>query len=403
MVPSIRMLVTVGSLAFLSACGGQHAAMSPSATPPPTSQMLVVGTLTGSPTALQMGGQALDVSAASVTVNGQPGSAADLQPGVILRGKGASTGSECRLTSADVRPDLCGPITAVDAAAGQMTVLAKVVRVDALTILVQEQPDHTYAAMSLADFKVGDGVRVFGATQTDGSFLATRIERRLPRIPNVMELRGVVSSLDATAMTFMLGPITVNYSLARVHGTLANGIQVETGGTLSGMTFAAARVEVEDDADDAGSSVEARGALSVLDTTAKTFTLLTFKVDYSAATVKGTLVDGAVVEVEGNLSTTVPNTLLATKVAVKFGHHGRGASDREIKGSLSAVNATDLTLTVGGTTYWTDGQTVFVKADAAIAFTDLKVGDMVEVRVLSTQTNTAGQPYAPRVEVEGMH
>jgi hypothetical protein len=365
--------------------------------------MLVVGTLTGSPSALQMGGQALDVSTASVTVNGQPGSSADLQPGVILHGKGISTGSGCHLSSADVRPDLCGPITAVDVAGSNLTVLAKVVSVDALTILVQEQPDHTFMPLSLADFKVGDGVRVFGATQTDGSFLASRIERRLPRIPNVMELRGVVSNLDATAMTFLLGPITVNYSLARVHGTLANGIQVETGGTLSDLTFTAARVNVEEDADDPGSSVETRGTLSVLDPTVKTFTLLTFKVDYSSATVKGTLVDGAVVEVEGNLSTTTPNTLLATKVMVQFGHHGKGASDREIRGLLSTMNATDLTLTVGGIIYWTDGQTIFLKADAAIAFTDLKVGDMVELRALSTQTNTAGQPYASRVEVEGMH
>ena len=63
-----------------------------------------------------------------------------------------------------------------------------------------------------------------------------------------------------------------------------------------------------------------------------------------------------------------------------------------------ALSGADLTITVGGITYWTDAQTVFIRDDAAIAFRDLKVGDRVEVRALSTRTNPAGQAYASRVE-----
>jgi hypothetical protein len=287
----------------------------------------------------------------------------------------------------------------VDQAVGKLTVLGTAVSVDALTILVQEGADHAFTTLSLADFKVGDVVRVFGSAQPDGSFLATRIERRVPRSPDAMELRGVVSGLDATASTFLLGPITVSYAMASVHGTLANGVRVETAGTLSGTTFTAARVEVENEAqDEPGSGVEARGSLSTLDPAAKTFALLAFKVDYSTATVHGTLVEGAVVEVEGTISSTAANTILATRVEVRFGHHGEGASNEEAKGTLTALSGADLTLTLGGITYWTDAQTVFIRDDAAIVFTDLKVGDQVEVRALSTRTNSAGQAYASRVE-----
>ena len=149
--------------------------------------------------------------------------------------------------------------------------------------------------------------------------------------------------------------------------------------------------------------MELRGSVLSLDTAAKTFSLLTFKVDYSAATVRGGLAVGAVVEVEGNLSPTAPDTIQATKVEVRFSHFGDGASDQEVRGMLTAVNATDLTFTLGGVTYWTDAQTVFIREDAAITFADLKVGDPVEVRALSTKTNASGQAYASRVEAEEMH
>ncbi|HJV48244.1 MAG TPA: DUF5666 domain-containing protein [Geothrix sp.] len=367
------------------------------------SQVTVVGALAGTASSLQFNGQAVDASNTTVTVNGQPGSTADLQPGVMLHGKGSVAGTSLHLSRADVRPDLCGPITAVDVAGSKMTVLGKVVIVDALTVLVQQGTDHTFTPLALADFKVGDPVRVFGSTQSDGSFLATRIERRSGSHEGE-ELRGLVSGLDATASTFMIGTITVNYGTATVQGTLANGARVEIGGTLSGTTFTATRVEVETDTeDDPGSAMELRGAITTLDTTAKTFSLLAFKVDYSAAAVQGTLVAGAVVEVEGNLSPTAPDTILATRVEVRFDRHGDGASDEEARGMISAVSATDLTFTLNGTTYWTDAQTVFIKEDASFAFPDLKVGDAVEVRALSTKTNAAGQPYASRVEEEGMH
>jgi hypothetical protein len=337
-------------------------------------------------------------------MNGQPGSVEDLQPGVILHAKGSRSSSSIHLSSADVRPDLCGLITAVDVAGSKITILGTIVTVDALTVLVQQGSDHAFTPLALADFKVGDPVRVFGSVQSDGSFLATRLERRVLGAHEDQELRGLVSSLDATASTFMIGTITVSYGTATVRGSLANGVRVEIGGSLSGTTFIATRVEVETDReDDPGSAMDLRGPVLTLDTTAKTFTLLTFKVDYSAAVVQGTLMVGAVVEVEGNLSPTATDTIVATRVKVRFDHHGDGASDEEVRGMLSAVNGTDLTFVLNGVTYWTDAQTVFIREDAAIAFPDLKAGDSVEVRALSTKTNAAGQAYVSRVEEEGMH
>ena len=400
MIPTVRILAVSCCLTLLAACGGRGGTMTQPSAP---SRVTVAGALTGTAAAPQFNGQAVDASSATVTVNSHPASSRDLQPGVILHGKGMSTGAILHLTSADVRPDLVGPITAVDATGGKLTVLATVVTVDALTVLVQQGPDDTFTPITLADFKVGDTVRVFGSRQTDGSLRATRIERRVPGMSEGEELRGVVAALDPTASTFLLGSITVSYGAATVRGTLVDGAEVEVEGLLTGTAFAATRVEVDGEGEDEpGSAMEVSGPLSMLDTTAKTFMLLGFKVDYSTASVSGTLVEGAVVEVEGSLSTTATGTLLATKVEVRFGQGGDGASDLEAGGTISALDATNLTLTVGGVTYWTDAQTVFIRQDAAIAFTDLKVGDRVELRALSTRTNAAGQAYASRVEEEGM-
>lgn len=403
MIASVRTHVLACSLALLAACGGGSGAMVQPAPMAPAGnqgiQMTVAGSLTGTPSGLQFSGQSLDTATTAVTVNGRPGSLGDLQPGVMLQGKGIRTGSSLQLSRADVRPALCGPVTAVDVAGGKLTVLNTTVAIDALTILVQEAAGHSFTSLTLADMKVGDLVRVFGTTQTDGSILASRIERRSPGTPDNEEVRGLVSDLDATAATFKLGSVTVSYGTATVRGTLANGLKVEVEGTLAGSTFTATRVEVEEEAGDPGSGMEIRGPLTGLDATAKTFTLLGFKVDYSAAVLEGTLVEGAVVEVEGSLSMTATDTILATKVEVRFEHRGDGASDGEAEGALSALNTADLTLTVAGRTYWTDAHTVFIQNDAPIGFSDLTVGERVEVRSFSSNTNAAGQAYASRVEV----
>lgn len=404
---TFALWLALPTLAALSACGGggmggSYAAQSPAPTSPTaTPAVTITGTLTGTSAAPQFNQQPVRTASATVTVNGLPATTARLQPGVVLRGKGTRDGQGITLQSADVLSELRGPIASIDLTAGTLKVLDVVVTVNALTRLEQETSGETFSSLTLADFKVGDGVSVFGTRQAAGDILATRIEREAPGASGESELRGVVTTLDATAKTFLLGSRLVAYGSATVTGTLAEGARVEVEGTLSGTTFTASRVRVEDGLEHgAEGEFEASGALSNLDATAKTFSLLTFKVDYSSAKVEGTLTAGATVEVEGTLSATDPTTLVAVKVEVRFPNLGNGASDAEVGGAITALNATDLTLTVGGIVYWTDAQTLILDHDAAIGFTQLKVGARVEVRALSTRTNPAGQPYAVRIETE---
>ncbi|MBP1771435.1 MAG: hypothetical protein H6P99_598 [Holophagaceae bacterium] len=395
---AVLCLAASGLLA-LSACGGGSGA-APAKTTSSAQTVTLAGPLSGTAGALQFNQQPLQTTGAAVTLNGRPATTAMLQPGVVMRAKGTRSGPGVSLQSVDMITELKGPITALDVAGATLRVLDTVVTVNALTRLEQDGVDHHFTTLSLADFAVGDLVSVFGSPQAGGGVLATRIEREAPEASGEVELRGPLSTLDPVGKTFLLGSYLVSYGSATVVGTLAEGAVVEVEGVLSGSTLAASRVRVEDALEhgDEG-EVEASGALANLDATAKTFTLPAFKVDYSGAAVEGTLAEGATVEAEGKLSATDPTLLIATKVEVRFPHMGNGASDEEAEGSITALSGTDLTVTVGTAVFWTDAETLILSHDAPVPFADLKPGDRVEVRALSSRTNAAGQAYAARIEI----
>ncbi len=401
-----RLQACVGALVLLgllgqAACGGGTTGAGSAGTPAPgpATSVSLAGTLAGSASAPQFNQQPLQVAGAPITLNGAPVAATHLQPGVVLVGQGIREGQGITLQSADLRTELKGLITSLDATAATFKVLDTVVTVNTLTLLEQEASGEVFTPLSFADLAVGDFVSVFGTPQAGGGVLATRVERKIPGAADGPELRGSVSSLDTTAKAFLLGAQPVSYATATVIGVLAEGARVEVEGTLTGTLLTASKVRVEEAmGHDEGSEVEASGALSSLDAAAKQFTLQALKVDYSSASVEGTLAEGAMVEAEGALSPTDPTVLVATKVEVRFSPMGNGASDLEAQGLITALSAADLTLTIGGRTYWTDAQTLLLDRGAALRFDQLLVGDRVQVRALSTRTNAAGQAYASRVE-----
>lgn len=327
LVRTSALLLTLSGLLLLLACGGSSTATEVSATPqPPAAKTItVVGTLAGKPGALQFNQLPVNTAATKVTLNGKSTTVATLRPGVVLFGKGTKDSGGITLQTAEVTKELKGPIASIDAIAGTLKVLDTTVTVNADTRLEQENPDHTFTALTLADLAVGDVVSVFGTRQTSGDLLATRIERELAGEDGAAEVRGQAVSLDTAAKTFQLGTYLVNYGAATVTGNLVEGSRVELEGSLSGTTFTATRVRVEDGTEhEAEGEVELSGVLSALDATAGTFSLLTFQVDYKGAVVKGTLAAGVSVEVEGSVSATDPNLFIAVKVEV---HSGGSESD----------------------------------------------------------------------------
>lgn len=93
----------------------------------------------------------------------------------------------------------------------------------------------------------GTTVEVTGFKQADGSILAKEVEL------DQDELEGTIADLSGTcpAVTFTIGTTTVTTNASTAFTgvactALANGTHVELEGTLSGTTFAATKVELDD-------------------------------------------------------------------------------------------------------------------------------------------------------------
>lgn len=400
--PVLLPIASLLAASLLSACGGGG---SDASTPTPLAPASVTGVVSGSAGALTVGGAAMTISG-PVTVNGKSGSIADVQPGdvIVARTSGQTAGlTTFTATSTDVRIEVESAISAIDLATSTVTVAGQTVQVDAFTQLYDDNSDDSYSSLTLADFTVGDYVEVSGAREESGAILATRIERKRLRVGQPgysgIELYGDIAGLDTVARTFSIGTLVVDYSGASLEGTLANGIRVEVNGTLNGSTLTASRVEVKRVEGSRGAEVEVEGPVSDLDTATQTFTALGYRVSYAGARVRGTLADGARIEVEGRFDATDANLILAREVKVKHGRGGDGRANGEVKGALSAVDAGAGTFDLGGTGYFVDSGTVFDRDDSAASLADLRVGDYVEVKFLSTRVE-AGRTYATKVAFE---
>lgn len=391
--------ILIAGLATLAVACSSGSASSASSQPTPSAPVKVAGLVSGTTGALSFNQKPLLTGGATVTVNGQPGTTAQIQPGTVIQGTATRTSQGLQLVSANLHHDLEGPITSLDLAGSSFVVLGKTVLVDALTRIVQEGPGDAQTSLTLADLKAGDFVEVYGSEKADGTVLATRVERETAGSEATDTFHGTVSALDPAAKTFQAGGFLVSYGSATVSGTLANGVRVEVRGAASGLAFAAVWVKVEMPESD--SEVELSGPISGLDTTARTFLLMSYKVDYSSAEVEGTLAEGAQVEVEGTAGPAGTSTLKAREVTVRFSSGGSGASDTEKVGTVTAVDALAGTISLGSVTFWTDGATLFVKGEAPASFSAVTVGAMVDIHALSTRTNAAGQAYAALVVVGG--
>jgi hypothetical protein len=176
------------------------------------------------------------------------------------------------------------------------------------------------------------------------------------------EIRGTVSNLDTSARTFTLLGLTVNYAAARVDGTLANGAFYKAEGTFSNGVVTARHVEPKLPGD-SQDNFEARGTVSNLNTSAQTFTFLGLTVSYAGAEVSGTLSDGAVVKVEGQLN---GSTVTAREVQNGIGDDQNLDRNFEIRGNIENLDTTARTFTVlGFTVNYSQSQVIGTPANGA--------------------------------------
>ncbi|AEB11427.1 DUF5666 domain-containing protein [Marinithermus hydrothermalis] len=373
---STRALLGAIAGLTLAGCGSVMPTASPSAT------LVLAGVVQGPPDALTLGGRVLDLSAATITLNGEPAAPTTVAPGVVVAGTGTLSGPRVNVTHIEVRFRAKGAIDQVDPEAGFVDVLGLRARVTPATRIVREEPTGGETALTLADLSPGDFVTAFGPpipNDPDGAILATRIEHHpedQAEHPNRAELRLAIRDLDPLARTFTygLGVYTAAFGHAeRVRGPLANGGFVRARGQRTARwdpndPFSRGEIQLErvraleTPTRTAGAAVELSGLVHALDAVHGTFRLLDFLVDFSQAEVKGVLTEGAFVEVEGTLADDGV-TVHAREVEVE---DEREAVELELEGPLTGFNSVARTFQVAGIPVETTAFTAYALEDQRI-------------------------------------
>lgn len=296
-------LGTLALAAAAAACGGGGGgADAPAA---PASLSYATGAIHGFGS-IRVNGVRYDDSAARVLDDaGAASRAGDLRLGMVVElqssapqadgtGAQAASASEIRW-----RSEVEGPVTAVDAAAGTLTVLGQSVGTTPGTVF----DDGLRGGLSR--LAVGQVVEVHGFADAQGAIVATRIEREEPG--RRYKLRGSVQSVDTAARTLRVGALTISYANLALAAPPAQGATVRL--ELAPMPDAAGRwVATRIDGIAASTVLPAGGAFAEVEgivtayASAARFSVNGVAVDASAvASVPAGVRLGARVEVEGTL------------------------------------------------------------------------------------------------------
>ena len=398
--------VAFAALVVLGACGGGMSTTSMS----PMQKVATSGTITAFGSVF-VNGVRYDVSAASLRKNGRSVTQAGLAVGevALVQGQEDLQSGQGDASSVEVEDNIVGPIASINTMTNQLTVLGQTVEVTASTSF-----GAGISPGDLTGLAMGDPVEVSGFAGAGGVIAATRIARAEPA--ETLQVLGTVAGLDTTAHTFMINGLTVDYSAAMLGGFStgqpANDDLVVARGTvfdamavkLTATSVQRAETDPRNVAD--GGHVEQEGLITRF-ASATDFDVGGMKVTTTAAThyEGGTVADLALnvrVEVRGMVDAS--GVLIADEI--KIDH----VSAIELESTVTAVDATNNTLTLLGVTVTVDANTRYEDQSSAeiqlFTLKDVNVRDSVEVRGFESPPGSGAvlasrlERKAPSTEVE---
>jgi hypothetical protein len=242
------------------------------------------------------------------------------------------------------RSDVKGPVTDITivdplTARAEVEVLGQVMLTNSVT---------RFAGVALDTLVVGDLVEVSGSPNADGELVATFIERKATLAE--YKVVGVIANLDAGAMRFQVGTLTVDYSAATLSefegAAVADGQRVEVRIDPAGFTAPANALAIEVElltsvAFGNGDEVEYEGFIDRF-VSATDFDIEGFGVTTNASTefVNGDAANvGLNVKVEAEGMVNTDGTLVAERIILK------STSSVRVEGTVSAVDEVAGTVT----------------------------------------------------------
>jgi Domain of unknown function (DUF5666)/IPT/TIG domain len=366
----------------------------------------IYGVIGGSPNAPMMGHKGLDLSQATVTRDGMRVASSRIQPGVVLASvarQGVTGLEEPTILTAQLTTAFLGVVEDVDMSRAAVTVNGQGIRLNALTQISQETQDASFADLVLANLAPSDPVRIYGTFQSDGGFLASRIERRSLGVDDGQRvITGKATKLDPTAKTLMLGDWKVTYLDATTDCLPVEGQALQARGVATGNQLKAGSINGLRQDDGIARKAHLRGPATNINIEAQTFEVLGYEVRVNASTPLNQLSEGAVVEVEGKIAQGQPGVIYSLSMETEVGssnRHGSGRSDHQARGPISSLDFDRLTLNVAGRSFWMDGATLIIHKDRLVGIDQLGRGGNVSVVGDSSRMDNQGNIFASRVVV----
>ena len=355
----------LSSSVLLVACGSGGSSSSGSSA---AEDRTVVGTVDGFGSVI-VDGVHYESSNTEFEINDRSGVESELRVGQRVIVEGSDDGSEGVASRISYEADIRGPVESIDLAAGTLVILGQTITTDAMTV---------FSGTSLDTMAVGQYIEVSGSRSGDGSVLASFIELE---DSTEIELRGNISGLDDTAMTFAIGGLTIDYSsvatLELDDAALANGMLVEVEGELEAGVLIASKVEQEDMHHDHDGEIKVYGAVSALDAAAGKMTVNGTSVVFNSST---RFDDGSVSDLALNAKVKVEGSFNADGALVAAEIDFEAAVKLELEGPVTAVG--DGTISVMGVEAVVNTSTrVRDERDEEYYFnlSSVAVGDYVEV------------------------
>ncbi|MDH5516337.1 MAG: DUF5666 domain-containing protein [Gammaproteobacteria bacterium] len=331
-----------------------------------TSAANVTGRITGFGS-VYVDGVEYETNGTSVSLDGIAGTEADLHVGMLVTLTGSDNGTNGNAVSITFNDELEGVVTQT-VAGGGLIVMGQNITVDNSTNIEDLSDTNTDGQITIDDLALGDNVEISGYPDGTGGVHATFIEMKGSYTAgDEIEVKGLVSALDSTAMTFTMGQLTVDYSAADLSdaGALANGLYVEVKSTSAPVAniLSATKVEQENNGEygvdgDDGDELEVEGLITALDTSSTPNTISvngqTFDVP-AGIDISGYAV-GDMIDLDIEVSGT---DLIITDLESE--EHDDAPGKIEIKAIASATDTVNNTITVAGITISVDpSQTIML-------------------------------------------
>lgn len=300
---------------------------------------------------------------------------------VVIKGSIDANGTIGTADEVIFTNEIEGAVTTVDLVNNTIEVLGQQVIIDQLTVFIDFNV--------LGDLQAGNIIEVSGVKGSSGAIKATSVKFKSAAFidgDSENELKGIVTSIDLIAKTFLINNITIEYANATLEGfgqqELANGqyVEVESNSMIVANVLVADEVELEDGEElEDGTEANIEGQVtryeSSTDFDVNGFTVTTnSNTEYSDGDVNDFAV-GVSIDVEGDVNSS--GVIVAESISFE-------GDDNELEGFIESIDEGLNQLVVSGQAVVIDASTIMVDGSdlkvSPLTINNLNVTDRVEIK-----------------------